>query len=140
MRDRCAVITWSVLIALLLILPGFAARPEQQPRGVLRDVAALDHPVTYTETKRGDVTSYRDEPMGVAAQATHPQPADATRHPVSRLIEARIAAGMSQRELARVLGIKEQQVQRYEATEYASASLARVIKVAHALAVEVGAR
>jgi ribosome-binding protein aMBF1 (putative translation factor) len=56
------------------------------------------------------------------------------------LIEARIAAGLSQRELARALGIKEQQVQRYEATEYASASLARVITVARALGVEVAAK
>jgi ribosome-binding protein aMBF1 (putative translation factor) len=50
-----------------------------------------------------------------------------------RLIEARIAAGLSQRELAERLGLKEQQVQRYEATEYASASLARLIAIARAL-------
>lgn len=50
------------------------------------------------------------------------------------LIRARIAAGLSQRELAVRLGLKEQQIQRYEATEYASASLSRVIEVAQALA------
>jgi ribosome-binding protein aMBF1 (putative translation factor) len=49
------------------------------------------------------------------------------------LIRARIAAGISQRELAIRLGLKEQQIQRYEATQYASASLSRVIEVAQAI-------
>src|SRR5438034_9794498 len=37
------------------------------------------------------------------------------------LVRARIAAGLSQRELAERLRLKEQQIQRYEATAYASA-------------------
>lgn len=51
------------------------------------------------------------------------------------LIRARIAHGLSQKELAQRLGMKEQQIQRYEATEYASASLARVLEVARCLGV-----
>ena len=46
------------------------------------------------------------------------------------LIKARIAQGLSQKELAERLGLKEQQIQRYEATEYATASLARIREVA----------
>jgi DNA-binding XRE family transcriptional regulator len=53
------------------------------------------------------------------------------------LIRARIASGLTQRELAERLGLKEQQIQRYEATEYASADLARVNEVARALGVRV---
>jgi len=53
------------------------------------------------------------------------------------LIQARIAAGISQRELGERLGLKEQQIQRYEATEYASASLARVTEVVRALGIKV---
>jgi ribosome-binding protein aMBF1 (putative translation factor) len=53
------------------------------------------------------------------------------------LIRARIASGLTQKELAARLGVKEQQVQRYEATEYASASLARVRAVIQALGVTV---
>ena len=49
------------------------------------------------------------------------------------LIRARIAAGMTQEGLARRLGVKPQQVQRYEATEYESASFARIVKVVRAL-------
>jgi ribosome-binding protein aMBF1 (putative translation factor) len=53
------------------------------------------------------------------------------------LIQARIAAGMSQRELAERLGLKEQQIQRYEATEYRSASWSRVSEVIQALGLRV---
>jgi transcriptional regulator with XRE-family HTH domain len=49
------------------------------------------------------------------------------------LIKARIASGLTQRDLANKLGLSEQQVQRYEATEYASASLSRVLEVARVL-------
>jgi DNA-binding XRE family transcriptional regulator len=49
------------------------------------------------------------------------------------LIQRRIAAGLTQKELARRLGLREQQIQRYEATGYASASLSRIIEVARAL-------
>jgi ribosome-binding protein aMBF1 (putative translation factor) len=49
------------------------------------------------------------------------------------LIRARIAAGITQEGLARRLGVKPQQVQRYEATEYESARFARILKVVQAL-------
>ena len=53
------------------------------------------------------------------------------------LIQARIAAGISQKALAERLGLKEQQIQRYEATDYASASLTRVTEVVRALGLTV---
>ena len=53
------------------------------------------------------------------------------------LIRARIAAGLSQKELARRLGLKEQQIQRYEARRYAGASLDRVQAVADALGMQI---
>jgi len=51
------------------------------------------------------------------------------------LIKARIAAGLSQEDLAARLGIKEQQVQRYEGTGYSGASLQRIQEVIKALGV-----
>lgn len=54
------------------------------------------------------------------------------------LVQARIAAGLSQKDLAARLGLKEQQVQRYEATDYQAASLARLRKVVDALNVQLG--
>ena len=53
------------------------------------------------------------------------------------LVRARIAAGLSQRELAERLGMKEQQIQRYEADGYAGASLNRLQEVMAALGVEL---
>jgi DNA-binding XRE family transcriptional regulator len=49
------------------------------------------------------------------------------------LIKARIAAGLSQEELANRLHLKRQQIQRYEETAYASASVAKVQQVAQVL-------
>jgi len=53
------------------------------------------------------------------------------------LIKARIAKGLSQRQLAEVLNLKEQQIQRYEAEEYASANLRRLAEVANALSLNI---
>lgn len=53
------------------------------------------------------------------------------------LIKVRIAQGLSQRELAQKLGLKEQQIQRYEAEMYSSASLERLREVATALNVSI---
>lgn len=55
----------------------------------------------------------------------------------ARLIKARIARGLSQRELADRLGLKEQQIQRYEATDYETAKWSRIREVAGALSLEL---
>jgi transcriptional regulator with XRE-family HTH domain len=49
------------------------------------------------------------------------------------LVKARIARGWTQAQLAQELGMPKQQVQRYEATAYASASLGRIAQVADTL-------
>jgi HTH-type transcriptional regulator/antitoxin HigA len=54
----------------------------------------------------------------------------------SVLVQARIASGMSQTDLASELGVKPQQIQRYEATSYMGASLGRLIAVARVLGVK----
>jgi len=53
------------------------------------------------------------------------------------LVEARIVAGLSQKDLAERLHLKEQQIQRYEATDYGSASLTRLKEIAQALGVDL---
>jgi len=55
------------------------------------------------------------------------------------LIQARIAAGLTQRGLAERLGVREQQVQQDEAARYARAGLDRVQRVASALGVTLTA-
>jgi ribosome-binding protein aMBF1 (putative translation factor) len=53
------------------------------------------------------------------------------------LIQARIATGLSQAELASRLGLKPQQIQRYEASDYQSASLERVNEIMRVLGVKL---
>ncbi len=53
------------------------------------------------------------------------------------LIRARIARGLTQRQLADRLGIAEQSIQRYEAGDYAGVSFARLVEIAEALDVTV---
>lgn len=69
----------------------------------------------YESLKAGD---FQVDSLGVVADLP------------SILIKARIAQGLSQRDLAERVGLKEQQIQRYEATDYASANLARIKEVA----------
>ena len=56
------------------------------------------------------------------------------------LIQARIAAGLTQKELARRLGLREQQIQRYEATRYAGAAFRRIQEVANAMGLRISER
>jgi ribosome-binding protein aMBF1 (putative translation factor)/Zn-dependent peptidase ImmA (M78 family) len=49
------------------------------------------------------------------------------------LIEARLSLGLSQKDLAERVGLKEQQIQRYEATEFETASFARIKELIKAL-------
>ena len=53
------------------------------------------------------------------------------------LIRARIAMGMTQKELAEKMGVKEQQVQRDEANQYNSAGFRRIAEVADALSIQI---
>lgn len=57
-----------------------------------------------------------------------------------QLIEARIARAFTQKELADRLGMKPQQIQRYETEEYMSANLPRLVEVADALGIETYVR
>ena len=53
------------------------------------------------------------------------------------LIKGRIAKGWTHADLATKLGLKPQQVQRYEGTDYETAALARIIQVFRALQLDI---
>jgi HTH-type transcriptional regulator/antitoxin HigA len=55
----------------------------------------------------------------------------------SILVRARIAKGLSQKQLGELIGVKEQQIQRYEAENYSSASLRRLVEIANSLGLEI---
>ena len=49
------------------------------------------------------------------------------------LIKARIALGLSQKDLGQLVGLQEQQIQRYESRDYESASVGRMMEIIKAL-------
>lgn len=51
------------------------------------------------------------------------------------LIKARIIKGMSQNELAKKVGLKEQQIQRYESNSYESANFERILSIANSMGI-----
>ncbi|MBL4898842.1 MAG: helix-turn-helix domain-containing protein [Colwellia sp.] len=53
------------------------------------------------------------------------------------LIRARISIGLTQKDLAERLGMKEQQIQRYENTEYSSVSFAKLVSIVEALDLKI---
>ena len=53
------------------------------------------------------------------------------------LIQARIVAGLTQEDLAARLGMKPQQIQRYEASDYQTASFARLREIARLLGLRI---
>jgi HTH-type transcriptional regulator/antitoxin HigA len=100
--------------------PLFAAA---QRSAIESQVAELEGDLSeYDQIKSGQVSRFEAEGLGDLPGI---------------LIRARIARGMSQKDLADFLGIKEQQIQRYEADKYRAASLERLMEVASALGVEV---
>ena len=91
--------------------------------------AQHDGAASQLQDLRDQVNAYERLHMGKAKALVLEAVEDLPR----TLIRARIAAGMTQEGLASRLGVKTQQVQRYEATEYESASFARICKVVQAL-------
>ncbi len=53
------------------------------------------------------------------------------------VVQARIARGWTQRQLAEKVGLAEQAIQRYEANDYAGVSFARLVDIADALELTV---
>jgi HTH-type transcriptional regulator/antitoxin HigA len=100
--------------------PAFAAIARD---ALTSQIAELEEEIgLYSRLKSGAVTEFVAERL--------------TDLPDS-LIRARIARGMSQKDLGDFLGLKEQQIQRYEAERYRSASLERLVEISDALSVRI---
>ena len=89
------------------------------------------------KSQLGDLRAELEEYETLRAGKRHVLELDSFDDLPRALVQARIAKGLSQNDLAATLGIKEQQVQRYEASDYQSASLARVGEVVKALGLRV---
>jgi DNA-binding transcriptional regulator YiaG len=95
--------------------------------------ALMDATASERDELRAQLARYEDLRSGRVAQRT----LHSLRELPVALIEARIAARLTQRELAERLGVPEQQVQRWEANEYAGVGVDRLQTIADALGVQV---
>ncbi len=82
---------------------------------------------------RKDIRTYRSLRRGTATSAKCTSLSDLP----NLLIKARIISHMSQSQLARVVGVQPQQIQRYEATGYAGVGLRKVVEISRALGIQV---
>ena len=111
-------------------LAEFDERPEAHPRVHPRVIKAMkDALASQLETLQEEIEEYEQLQR---KKKPHFKLEQVNELPQT-LIRARISSGLSQRELSARLGLKEQQIQRYEATNYETASLRRVLEVAAAL-------
>ncbi len=97
------------------------------------DQLEMDAVASQVDDLRGEIAEYDRLRSGQVSELR----ADTLGELASLLVRARIARGWTQRQLAESLGVAEQQIQRYEATNYRSASLARITDVAHALHLDI---
>jgi HTH-type transcriptional regulator / antitoxin HipB len=102
--------------------------PTQHPRKILSEKNALLNTIQalqqeiadYDKLKQGQISSFRLQNLNEIP---------------TTLIKARIALGITQRELGERIGVQEQQIQRYEANQYQSISFDRLGQVFTALGI-----
>ncbi len=102
--------------------------PTQHPRKILSEKNALLNTIQtlqqeiadYDKLKQGEISSFRLQNLNEIP---------------TTLIKARIALGITQRELGERIGVQEQQIQRYEANQYQSISFDRLGQVFVALGI-----
>jgi len=115
---------------LLAIRETYLTHPQEDPLAQEWLVASVDSVLAQTETEIADYEALRSggvRAVTVAGLGDLP----------SALVKARIAAGLTQRQLAERLGVAEQAVQRDEAGGYGRAEFGRLQRVAEALGLEV---
>ncbi len=88
---------------------------------------------SMAETLRSEMRRYEELRDG---RVSHREIGDLKDIPAA-LIEARIAAGLTQKNLAERLDLKPQQIQRWESNGYSGTSLSRLWEVADALGMNV---
>lgn len=108
----------------------FEDRSDVHPRLVQAERDALESQIADLDREIIEYESLRASDLSMISLDTFEGFADG-------LIKARIASGLSQKDLADRLDLKEQQIQRYEADRYSSASLQRLQDIANAIGVRI---
>jgi ribosome-binding protein aMBF1 (putative translation factor) len=103
---------------------------DVHPRLIRAEREAMESQLSDLETEVADYESLKSERPAVINVDSFEDLGDG-------IIKARIASGLSQKALAERLGLKEQQIQRYEAERYSSASFSRIRDVVSSLGVRI---
>lgn len=117
----------------------FEESAEAQQEAPAEDVdpllgqAMVDGLRGQADTLREEIERYEELRGGRVSERELPS----LRELPTALIEARIAAGLTQKALGERLEVKEQQVQRWEANRYSGVGVERLQEVADALGMEV---
>lgn len=106
------------------------ARADVHPRLLQAEREAMESQLADLQADIAEYDRLKSADLSVISIGSFEELADG-------LIKARIAGGLSQKALADRLGLKEQQIQRYEAERYASASYQRLREIAEALGVRI---
>jgi DNA-binding Xre family transcriptional regulator len=123
-----------------------AARFEEALELVRRDPAHHQLPSQIRQIKEESLQGQLDSLRAELAEYEALKAGETERIELDRwekipqaLIQARIAANLTQKELAERVGIAEQEIQRYEATDYATVSFARLTEIVNALGLQTRA-
>ena len=112
----------------------FSDRPVPKNRNEqLRDKAYLDTINNQLEVFKREVREYEELKKGEIKSLR----LDSFEQLPEALIKARIIRGLTQAQLAEILQVKQQQVQRDESNKYASASFTKLLAIQKALNIEV---
>lgn len=106
------------------------ARVDVHPRLLQAEREAMESQLAELQAEMAEYERLKSADLSIISINSFDELADG-------LIKARIAGGLSQKGLAGRLGLKEQQIQRYEAERYASASYQRLREIADALGVRI---
>jgi ribosome-binding protein aMBF1 (putative translation factor) len=106
---------------------------KRHEHGTQDDLAKLNLQEAAARSMLGELQEQIDEYEQLRAGRFDLAALDMVEAIPSCLIRARIAAGWTQKELAKRLGTSEQQIQKYESTDYESASFRKINEIATVL-------
>ncbi|MDP9364099.1 MAG: helix-turn-helix domain-containing protein [Chloroflexota bacterium] len=114
-----------------------AALSEREVDRASEDALFRDLQIAAMRSQLDDLQADIDEYQAIKSGERSRLTLDSFDQLPRALVAARIAAGLTQGDLANRLGVHVQQVQRYEASGYASASTRRVTEVVRALGISI---
>lgn len=112
-----------------------AAIIARQPSPTTKDQLILVSLITMKDQLEQELAAYDLQKKDTGALGARPL----SKLP-SLIIEYKIRSGMTQKQFASLIGMKEQQLQRYEAEDFQSISFKNLLKIVHAIGLDIRLR